>query len=205
MMIRSPIRFQPEGNLFVLKIFMGVFRGVDVFGRCLLLEMSTPNTPPNHMLINIDKQYTQTTRRPGNRPSRHCDFTFCGFNKKSMALWFHAHFYNALTVGSWKYIVFSNEFCVFVVSKHLFLLTVFLWKFVFRVGFGRPKCHSFVLLLAVSHSLRFFDKALLVKVSNEACWLECQWRHCHIRMYMLLSPHPPTHPPRISVNVWWNA
>ena len=39
----------------------------------------------------------------------------------------------------------------------------------FRVGFGRPKCHSFVLLLAMSYSLRFFDKALLVKVSNEAC------------------------------------
>ena len=28
------------------------------------------------------------------------------------------------------------------------------------MGFGRPKCHSFVLLFALSYSLRFFDKAL---------------------------------------------
>ena len=86
-----------------------------------------------------------------------------------MALWFRAHFYNAhhcfLTYLQWgveNTLFFSNELCVFVVSKHL-------WEIVFRVGFGRPKCHSFVLLLAVSYSLRFFDKALLVKVSNEAC------------------------------------
>ena len=38
---------------------------------------------------------TCTSRRPGNRPSRHCDFMICGFNKKSMALWFRAHFYDA--------------------------------------------------------------------------------------------------------------
>ena len=111
--------------------------------------------------------------------------------------------------GELKIHCFFQWILCFCGLKTPVFLTVFLWKIVFRVGFGRPKCHSFVLLLAVSYSLRFFDKALLVKVSNEACWLECQWRHCHIRMYMLLSP-PPTHPPpvpslRISVNVWWNA
>ena len=136
---------------------------------------------------------------------------FCGFKKNQWRCGFvhifimHIIVFDVFTVGSWKYIVFSNEFCVFVVSKHLFLLTVFLWKIVFRVGFGRPKCHSFVLLLAVSYSLRFFDKALLVKVSNEACWLECQWVPVaplpHTSVHVII---PSTHPRRISVNVWWN-
>ena len=57
----------------------------------------------------------------------------------------------------------------------------------FRVGFGRPKCYSFVLSLGLSHLLRFFDQALPVKVSNEACCDECQWRHCHIRIHMGMS------------------
>ena len=57
----------------------------------------------------------------------------------------------------------------------------------FGVGFGSPKCHSFVLLLGLSHLLRLFDQALPVKVSNEACCDECQWRHCHIRTYMGMS------------------
>jgi len=56
-----------------------------------------------------------------------------------------------------------------VVSKPPLFLTISLGKFVFRVGFGRAKGDSFVLSLGLSYSLRFFDKALPVKVSNEAC------------------------------------
>ena len=94
--------------------------------------------------------------------------------------------------GELKIYCFFQWILCFCSLKTPVFLTVFLWKIVFRVGFGRPKCHSFVLLLAVSYSLRF-------KVSNEACWLECQWRHCHIRMYMLLTP-PPT--PRVSLSTY---
>ena len=41
-------------------------------------------------------------------------------------------------------------------------LTIFLVKFVFRVGFGRAKGDSFVLLLGLPYSLRFFDEETCV-------------------------------------------
>ena len=34
----------------------------------------------------------KTTRRPGNRPSRHCDFIFCGFNQNTWRCGF-VHFF----------------------------------------------------------------------------------------------------------------
>ena len=89
--------------------------------------------------------------------------------------------------GELKIHCFFQWILCFCSLKTPVFFSAFLWKIVFRVGFGRPKCHGFVLLLALSYSLCFFDNALLVKVSNEACWLECQWRHCHIRIYRGMS------------------
>ena len=81
----------------------------------------------------------------------------------------HIMDFSGIYSGELKIHCFFQCILCFCSLKTPVFLTVLLWKIVFRVGFGRPKCHSFVLLFALSYSLRFFDKALLVKVSNEAC------------------------------------
>ena len=68
-----------------------------------------------------------------------------------MALWFRAPFYHShhclLTYLQWGvkdtlFFPMNSSFCRL---KAPVFLTISLVKFLFRVGFSRPKCHSFVL------------------------------------------------------------
>ena len=157
------------------------------------------------------------TRRPGNRPSRHCDFMFCGFNKKSMALWFRAHFYNAhhcfLTYLQWgveNTLFFPMNSVVFVVSKHLFFWLSFYGKLCFVwVSAAQNVTVLFFCLQCLTRCVSL-TKLCLSKSAMKHADLSASGAIATYECTCYYPPHPPTHPPpvpslRISVNVWWNA